>query len=273
MSSASRRHRSSTAASTPPTPESLQNINALLDGLSDVATASAVTGYPDVYTVIKKLRDIAQQVSAEQEPSRQDDFRHAGGFERVLNMLRAFSGFYDPVKRSETEMVALFRLLEAFLAVLSSAMRNHAGNRRFFRYRVDGGGWDALEQTIARIGLGGTEPDPWVSCQVFGKLLAFALGDDALDLLCQSIAKTLRPEANDKAEGEDETAEDQWDLVLARSVENIGPSVREIINAKTVIRHPEILRILIRFWTAIPRQTDGPANPASSIVLEAIGAA
>lgn len=192
----------------------------------------------------------------------------------MLNMLRAFSGYYDPQKRSEEEMLALFRLLEAFLSVLSAALRNHSGNKRFFRYRVAGGGWDALEQAVASIGLGGTEPDPWVSCQVFGKLLAFALDDDALDLLCQSIAKTLRPDTNLEApKEEEEGAEEKWDLVLAKSVENIGPSVREIVNAKTVIRHAEILRIVVGFWTAIPRKPDGPANPASSLVLETISSA
>lgn len=273
MSSASRRHRSSTTASTPPSSESLQNINTLLDSLASAGSIDDATGFPNVYNVIKNLRSIAQQVSAGREPSRQDDFRHAGGFERVLNMLRAFSGFYNPEKRSEGDMVALFKLLEAFLSVLAAAMRNHAGNKRFFRYRVADGGWDALEQTIASIGLGGTEPDPWISCQVFGKLLAFALDDDALDLLCQSIAKTLRPESDAKPEAEDSSVDDQWDLVLARSVENIAPSVREIVNAKTVIRHPEILRILVSFWTAIPRQVDAPSNPASSVVLETIASA
>ena len=285
MSTLARRYRSSTSASTstPTNSKSLEILRTLLDKLvHDVYAASDGRGsYADPATLAKGLRNVAQQVGGAPgtvNTALQDDFRHAQGFERVLDILRAYSGFYDPTKRSEQEMLSLFKLLEASLATLSAALRGHAGNNRFFRYRVDGGGWESLEQVIASIGLGGAEPDPWVSCHVFGKLLAFALDDEALDLLCQSIAKTLRPEPEDQPadgqQGEQEQAseeageEEQWDLVLTRSIENIGPSVREVVNSKTIIRRPEILRAVVSFWSALPRTPGAAPTPASLIVLE-----
>ncbi|KAF5563884.1 Beige like 1 [Fusarium napiforme] len=271
MASIPRRYRSSTSASNPPNSKSFEIIKGLLEALNLDTTLHKQDGYPQIPPLLRKLRHIIQHISATHSPVLQDDFRHADGFQTILNLLRAFSGYYDPDKRSDADMLALFKLLGDCLNLLSGALRGHSGNRRFFRYRVEGGGWEALEQVIASIGLGGAEPDAWISCHVFGKLLAFSLDDEALDLLCQSIAKSLRPDDENSAkEEEDDSAEEQWDLVLAKSAENITPGVKEVVNAKTIIRHPEILRAVVSFWMAIPRMKDGLANPASLLVLETI---
>ncbi|SPJ74951.1 probable beige protein homolog [Fusarium torulosum] len=266
-----RRYRSSTSASNPPQTKSFEILKGLLEALNIDTTLHQQDGFPQIPPLLRKLRHIIQHISATHSSIHQDDFRHADGFQTILNLLRAFSGYYNPDKRSDADMLALFKLLGDCLNLFSAALRGHSGNRRFFRYRVDGGGWEALEQVIASIGLGGAEPDAWISCHLFGKLLAFALDDDALDLLCQSIAKSLRPDDEDLPKDEDDdSAEEQWDLVLAKSAENITPGVREVVNAKTIIRHPEILRAVVSFWTAIPRMKDSLANPASLLVLETI---
>lgn len=276
MSALPQRYRSSTSASTNPAKpsKSLEILTGQLDSLAQDASSRREDGYPDISKLAKGLRGVAQHVAATGTAGPQDDFRFAQGFERVLDVLRAFSGYYDPNKRTELEMLALFKLLKESLNVLSAALRGHSGNNRFFRYRVEGGGWEALEQVIASIGLGGVEPDPWVTCHLFGKLLSFCLDDEALDLLCKSIAKTLRPDTENPAQGDDdEGGEDQWDLLLARSVDNVGPSVREVVNSKTIIRHPEILRAVVSFWSALPRTSDGVASPGSLVVLETIHSA
>ncbi|UKZ81439.1 hypothetical protein TrVFT333_009211 [Trichoderma virens FT-333] len=273
------RYRSSTSASATanPNPKYIQVLQTLLDDLSRQLASRNDDGYPETSKLVKGLRNVAQLIASTPTTSNQDAFRHAGGFECVLDVLRNFAGYHDPRKRTQAEMMSLFKLLGAFLSVLSAAFRDHSGNKRFFRYRVAGGGWEALEQIIASIGLGGAEPDAWVSCHVFGKLLAFSLDDEALDLLCQSTAKALRADVEtesghgDTPENDaDDAADEQWDLVLARSVGNIGPSVREVVTPKTIIRHPELLRAVVSFWRAIPRSENSPPSPSSLIVLETI---
>ncbi|KOS16861.1 Beige protein -like protein 1 [Escovopsis weberi] len=302
-----RYHRSSTSASNSPgsSPKSLDVLRALLDDLARDAAPNAPNdrngGYPDTHALVKGLRNLALLIASPPAVPNQEAFRHAGGFQVVIAILRAYSGFYDPGKRSRPEMLALFRLLGAFLDVLAAAFRGHPGNKRYFRYRVAGGGWEALEQIIASIGLGGAESDSWASCHIFGKLLAFSLDDEALDLLCQSTAKALRPDpdpdpdpadpgtaesgdgrrrsqgphegargGDGDGDGGDGGSDEQWDLVLARSVDNIGPSVREVVTAATTVRHPELLRVVVSFWRAIPRPLDAAPSPASIIVLETI---
>ncbi|KKP00232.1 hypothetical protein THAR02_07672 [Trichoderma harzianum] len=273
------RYRSSTSASATasPNPKYIQVLQTLLDDLGHQQTSRNDDGYPEIPKLVKGLRNVAQLIASTPTASNQDAFRHAGGFECVLDVLRSFAGYHDPRKRNQAEMMSLFKLLGAFLSVLSAAFRDHSGNKRFFRYRVAGGGWEALEQIIASIGLGGAEPDAWVSCHVFGKLLAFSLDDEALDLLCQSTAKALRADVEsetgpgDTPENDaEDAADEQWDLVLARSVGNIGPSVREVVTPKTIIRHPELLRAVVSFWRAIPRSENSPPSPSSLIVVETI---
>ncbi|PHH71830.1 hypothetical protein CDD82_6324 [Ophiocordyceps australis] len=266
MDSVPRRHRSTTLTPSPRPPGSgsLLVVGDLLKGLA--AIAAAPQG-PDSEKLLVGLRRVSDHIEAS-TPAHQDDFRHVHGFDAVLSLLRAYSGYYDPQKRSETELLSLFQVLGACLHVLAAALRDHSGNRRFFRYRVQAGGWEALEQVLASIGLGGAEPDPWASCHIFGKLLSFALDDQGLDLLCQSVAKAMRPDsASASGNGADD---EEWDFVLTRSVQSIGSSIREIVNGKTIIRFPEILRPLVSFWMAIARPPGWPAGPNSILVLETI---
>ncbi|CAK7567360.1 MAG: Beige protein-like 1 [Sporothrix epigloea] len=149
-----------------------------------------VSRYPDTQALLKHARQIHQHLTALPPPSTaQDDFRHMHGFQLLLNVLRSFSGFYNPQVRSKPEKCALFEVLHVTLAILSAAFRGHYGNRRYFRHCVEGGGWEVLEQAIASIGLGVSDSDIWGNCQLFGKLLSFALDDQRMDELCQWIAR------------------------------------------------------------------------------------
>ena len=177
------RYRSSTSASAALAgSKAVEVLQKLVD---DVATALATRrsdGYPEIAGLIVPLRKIRQHIAAPSPPSPvQDDFRHIRGFYQLFDVLRAFSGFYDTQKRSDEEKQSLFDLLEIILGVFATAFNGHPGNRRYFRTRVESGGWEALEQTIASMGLGGGDLDFWTSSQLFGKLLAFAMNDPALD--------------------------------------------------------------------------------------------
>lgn len=273
MSTNTRRYRSSTSASTPTaaTLKTTQVLRSLLDGLASDIRAPGDNGYPEIHKLTKALQSLATQITSLNTIAQQDAFRHAGGFECVFHMMRTFSGFYDPEKRSNKEMITLFKLLAATLDVFAAALHNHSGNKRFFKFRVEGGGWEALEQAIASIGLGGVEPNPWVSCHVFGKLFAFSLGDDTIDLLFQSFAETLRHD-NERSTDNIQEAEpsDEWDLVLAKSMESIGPKVRELVQPTTRVHYPEMLRAIVSFWSSLPRERDDAPSPASLLVLEII---
>ena len=175
-----------------------------------------------------------------------------------MDVLRAFSGFYNPQARSNDEAQGFFDLLDAVLSALSAGLRDHMGNNRFFRNRVDGGGWETLEQILASMGLGGADLDLWTNYQLFGKLLAFSLNSAKYDKLCQSVA------ASSKSKDEGAIT----DVETMRKV--VRDKLCKIIDHKTTFEHLEVLRTVIGFWEAIPRSRDTPSSPASIFVLETL---
>ncbi|KLU83123.1 beige/BEACH domain-containing protein [Magnaporthiopsis poae ATCC 64411] len=243
------RYRSSTSASNPPVvSKAAEVLQTLLDQLAQAASPSTSGG---------------------------------SGYPEIRNVVRAFSGFYDPCVRTPAERAALFELLHVVLAVLSATFREHHGNRRYFRHRVEGGGWEALEQVLASIGLGGSDADLWTNCQLFGKLLSFSLDDQRLDDLCRwvgsaaagketatttdggSAAATLR-EKKDGVQGEGSGGEPP------PSLETIKQKLEGIVGVKTILHNPEIMRAVIDFWESIPRDKGPETNPASVLVLSTI---
>jgi hypothetical protein len=276
MSSTFRRYRSSTSASNQAVSKATEVLQSLLDRLSSTLRAPTSNDFPNLGALVDESRRIHQHISATEPPSPpQEDFRRLHGFQLLLDVLRSFSGFYNPLKRSTSEKKSFFELLHIILAILSAAFRRHSGNRRYFQHRVEGGGWESLEQIIASIGLGGSDSDLWTNCQLFGKLLSFSLDDQRIDEVCQSVASAAtRRElalAEKEGAGQDEHAnraedgdDDDDDALQAWHIEK---RLREIIAPSTIIQTPEIIRTVVGFWESIPRNEDGDVSPASLVVL------
>ena len=276
-----RRYRSSTSTSTAQTSKAAEVLQAILDRFAEATKPSSARQYPDVDELLDQARQIHQHIAAAQPPSPpQDDFRHLHGFQSLVNALRAFSGYYNPQKRTEKEKTGLFDLLHVVLAIISTAFRGHPGNRRYFQDRVEGGGWEALEQIIASIGVGGSDSDLWTSCQLFGKLLSFSLDDQRLDELCRSVCSphnqsaaprivdenSLPAEAGNVSDTGDKTSQ-------PFKMEIVEAKLREIIGPTTVIQNPEIIRTVVGFWESIPRSQTGTPSPISMIVLATLSSA
>ncbi|KAL2149829.1 hypothetical protein VTH82DRAFT_7505 [Thermothelomyces myriococcoides] len=275
----SRRYRASTSASNTPTSKAAEVLQALLEHLFGTVRSAPEDSYPPIEELVDRTRQVHQHIAAAAPPSPpQDDFRHLHGFQTLLDVLRSFSGFYNPHKRNEDERKGIFDLLHVVLATFSAAFRGHPGNRRYFRDRVDGGGWEALEQTIASIGVGGGDSDLWTDCQLFGKLLSFALDDQRLDGLCRSVSTwTDAGELPEPLDGShQEEAEDIVEVPSSQehdagpSLEAIEKRVGEIVGPSAVLRNAEIIRAIIAFWESIPRGEDVGTSPASILVLSTL---
>ncbi|KAK6087756.1 beige/BEACH domain-containing protein [Seiridium cupressi] len=273
------RYRSSTSASTPqPTSKAIEVLQKLLDSFTDSLATDLNGEYPDADKLVKQASQIKQHLAAVAPPSSiQDDFRHLHGFHRMFEVLRAYSGFYNPQKRNEEEKKSLFGLLGAVLGVLSAAFRGHPGNRRYFRNRVERGGWEALEQTIASIGLGGSDLDFWTSGQLFGKLLAFALDNPALDQLCTTATlHNIDVQLDDVSSSYEvlprEISSNDGTGKTADPVSQIEKAVREVIGSNSTLQNPEVIRTIVDFWVSMPRGRDTHNGLISVLVLKVIAA-
>ncbi|TVY75838.1 Beige protein-like protein, partial [Lachnellula suecica] len=286
MSTRSRRHRSSTVASSPPeASKATAELHLLLDNLS--TTLENHEGeYPDLPTLLDQAQSIRQYLIAAVPPSRaSDDFRHLLGFQILLDTLRTFSGFYNPLKLDQKQKTQLFELLGIILGILAQAFREHHGNRRYFKRRVEGAGWAALEQTIASIGIGGNEADTWGEAQLFGRLLAFALDDKRFETLCLKAVElhpSTKPEENstngknaeeyfsreeesaNNGKSVDATTSDEEAIVL------LDKKLQEILRESSLLYNADIVPTIIDFWKTIPRTPGEAVNPAALVVIMAL---
>jgi hypothetical protein len=287
MSTRSRRHRSSTVASSAPeSTKATVELQLLLDNLSNTVSAhrdAPADAYPDIPALIDQTQSLRQYLIASAAGSKvNDDFRHLSGFQTLLDTLRAFSGFYHPTRRDTKVKCQLFQLVGAILGVLAQTFRDHYGNRRYFQRRVEGGGWSALEQAIASIGIGGSVSDIWGEGQLFGRLLAFALDDKRFELLCQKAADlhpSVKPE--DKAAGDpgrpDYFPQTDGDMTESASVEIVGnddqvvkmveSKLETIVSESALLYNADIVPTIIDFWTTIPREPGTSVNPAALVVI------
>ena len=281
MSAVSRRHRSSTAASFPPEgSRATAELQTLLDSVSSTLGRRGENAYPDMPVLLDQCQSIRQfLIAAPQSSHTNDDFRHLHGYQVLLGSLRAFSGFYHPTRRSQNDKDQLFKLIEITLGIFSQTFRDHYGNRRYFKRKVEGGGWPALEQTIASIGIGGSESDLWSESQLFGRLLAFALDDKRFESLCQA-ATSMHPsvkQEQEKDEDDGHTAENKTSIRLGKAMvtvddENvlkfIDTRLGEILKESSLLYNADIVPTILDFWKTIPRQTDTPVNPAAMVVIQ-----
>ncbi|CZT48360.1 probable beige protein homolog [Rhynchosporium secalis] len=269
MSMTTRRPRSSTATSTPPeSTKATAEIQLLLDNLSQTLRTRSDSTYPDLPTLTDQSQNIRQYLIASSETGRAcDDFRHLYGFQILLDSLRAFSGFYHPTKRSKKDKTQLFCLLESILGILGQTFREHYGNERYFKRRVEGGGWAALEQAIASIGIGGSESDPWSEAQLLGCLLSFALDDKRLETLCQTVIERHTAEKQDNktvANAEDIAIKDKSVLEI------VNTKLEEILGDHALLYNSDIVPTIVDFWATVPRQPNTSVNPAALVVIQVL---
>ena len=288
MSTRSRRQRSSTAASSPPeSTKATAELQLLLDNLSNTVRTRTDNEYPELSTLIDQTQSIRRYlIAAPQSARAKDDFRHLQGFQIFLDTLRSFSGFYHPTKRSQKDKAQLFELLEIVLGVLTQTFREHYGNRRYFKRRVEGGGWAALEQTIASIGIGGSESDVWSEAQLLGRLLSVALDDKRFESLCQTVAELhpTMPKVDMTPRGDGHQLSSLAEVKAVPEAGNtieviyddeevlasVDARLQDMIGESALLYNPEIAPIIVDFWKTIPRIPNTPVNPAALVVILAL---
>lgn len=282
MSSSARRYRSSTAASsaTPPTAtkitdslsQALQTINHGLDHPSEKQSADITKATLGLQHARKQIRFWTGHSSTEKP---QDVLRHLDVFSVILRAIRSASGFYNPAKADQDVNKTLFSLLQEALFLLADMLRGHQGNRRYFRKRVEGGGWIALEQAIASIGLSGAELNIWSENKLFGILFAFALDDESAISLFEHAQSKIQLNTSSTDPGHKVAKSDPGYQQLhggPDSTENpplakIENIIDEKLGSLARFTNPEISPTIVEFWRALPRPSPHPASTISHSVL------
>jgi beige protein homolog 1 len=268
MESPSRRHRSSTTTSrrtevkeSPVGSEVSQIVNNLFDTIKDGKRATLSTLQIQCID-LRRLRQLL--IDSTDRTLAKDAFRHARGFVALLDTLHSVKEFYNSTSLPREEFVEFFELLKNTLEVLSEALFEHPGNRRYFRDRVDGNGWAALEKALADTGVGiglsgSTGYDPGFE-QFFGCLLAFAVGEETMTHIFRDIGKVASKVgiSQDLPAIKEETTDDT-DSSMAPAASLSVPNEAELLaclrshiksyfDGNEVLRNPQIVPFMFKTW-------------------------
>lgn len=279
MSLPVRRHRSSTAASrqyTPISSPTATELRALIEVLQNAA--SARSGLPSVdflqnqSNTLRRIRQLL--IDTPDGGQAKDLFRHTHGFSALLDTIRSVSGFYKPSTLTKEETAGFFELLRATLSVLSDALDEHSGNKRYFAKRVDGNGWRSLEQCLVSTGVAGQRAENLADNsgneQLFGSLFAFALGEETMSSLFRDIsqprtAQETKPDAQGNSEAlEADPAIEQQD-VLKLSRERLETR----FGGREMLQNADIIPTIFNFWQSLSADAS-PRNQSAQLRLSVL---
>ena len=262
-----------------------------LRGLVDDLLSAAETSPPTSDRLqsqshaLRRMRQLL--IDSSDQTHTKDAFRHVQGFEVLLTTLRSLSGFYRPAALSPPDRIDFFEVIKATLDVLSDALNEHAGNRRFFAKRVEEDGWSALEQALGSTGvLGGqsdSRRDDAGQEQLFGNLFAFALGEEAMTRMFRDVEKKMEeitPQQEEASAANDESQ--PVDIVVSSpqsiygesdiNLDSLRSHLQKLFSGNEVLQNPDIMPTIFHFWEGLSgEQAPGTkSKPLSVAVLLAI---
>ena len=282
----------------------IAELRALADDLSRAAHTPRPT--PDSLQsqshALRRMRQLL--IDSTNHTHTKDAFRHVRGFDVLLTTLRSLSGFYTPAALAPPDRIDFFDVIKATLDLLSDALNEHAGNRRFFAKRVEDDGWAALEQALGSTGiLGGQsdgEQDDAGQEQLFGILFAFALGEETMTRIFRHVDTKLhetaapQPDQDEASQHPDKASQhpheasasnagsQPTDIAVSSPRSIYGGSsidldplrthLRKLFNGNEVLQNPDIMPTILHFWRGLSGEhaPGTKSKPLSAAVLLAI---
>lgn len=188
--------------------------------------------------LLQQLRFRLKDIDSPDSP--RDAFRRAHGFQIVSQLIHKLIALWyqSPVPSESKDML---QVLSQFLLVLEAALVHHAGNSRYFRTRVDGNGWKALQKSLSvllELFIKGRS-DQSVLAQFYGIIFGTAVDDEALFSVYSNTAKACPPPGR------------SWDL---RSAALIEEYVEKQMTNVADLALPDILPIIVETWSEYLRK-------------------
>lgn len=215
--------------------------------------------------VLPRLRHILLDNASQKQAK--DAFRRASGFQALLSFLRTLSQCYNPSRLPSGEQKGFFSILRDSWAVLSASLNGHPENQNYFTKQVDGGGWEALQESLRSL----SQSLPQNGAlghdigQYLGLLLATALGEETL---CE-LYTTLEKEFNDH--------DAENDVLIETYMNNQGrATLSRCLDSVDIIAIPDLFPVILKFWSECsPKETGAwqllaVALPATILHLTAL---
>lgn len=192
-----------------------------------------------------------------------DAFRHVNGFQAIITATEDVSRSFNFQQINIEETHALLDLLQVVLGVLAAALQDHKGNQKYFRKRIDGGGWEILKRSL----------EPLLACveaenstiteitieRLFGCLLSCASNDELLVGFFGKLRRRIGGSQNhhDSPIGSEVASQNKTGgMPLSQSDVDSAASIahdfvdREI-HSSTSVHNSEAIAIMLELWKTL----------------------
>ncbi|KAL9027549.1 MAG: hypothetical protein Q9196_003942 [Gyalolechia fulgens] len=187
------------------------------------------------------------------QPETRDSFRHLGGFQALLGTLDLLIQIFDDDDRKENPPAGWLYLLRITFTILAAALRDHKGNRVFFREGVPGRGWESAYQKLQNLRRSVLDAGHGTSClpdeNLLGCLFTCAIEDET----AHQLFTETQPEG-----AAEPTAVDKSHLPSQNSG---NPSITDVdrrgspstsfekrLGTAAFLQNPEALCVALRLW-------------------------
>ncbi len=273
-SSASRRRASSSLSSEAGVGELQNHLNTLAINTSGFGIDK---GARDIHKALQAGHCVRQSLLESSNAGHiRDAFRHINGFQAITTAINDVSQDLSSSEGRIDETQVLLDLLQIIIGVLTAALQDHKGNRKYFKQRIDGGGWGLLRKSFEPL-LVDTEPvkDAAVSEAIierlFGCLLSCASNDELLGGFFGKLRRNLSSQSHDGPPIHSENAShnavsrdrDTTDTqaIGIDSTSTIRDLVHREVDPSTFLYNPEAMAIMLELWHTLG---NGPAARSRS---------
>jgi hypothetical protein len=231
---------STTSVAGPQDEELAPQINALAD--VDDTSFTTLRQSLDESAALQQLRhNLTDHTSLKDV---KDAFRRLGGFQHLLSLFTKLSTLYNTATvAGEEEKQFLFAFGQA-LAVLAAALHEHAGNQKYFRTRIEGGGWDMLHHSLDLLLVKSqTEMVRYeFAGKVFGLLFATVAAQEMVaDIYTIVVKNTIDLQLLNEAN-------------LPEMPDRIREAVRKAIMSADEVSNPDLLVVMADLWLVFVQQ-------------------
>ena len=232
----------------------------------------------EVQTKLETAHRIRQALLENPGPVR-DNFRRLNGFQSVIAVMRSIPMSYKHGSR-QRQLSAVLNILQALFSILAAALQDHKGNQKYFRFRIDGGGWPSLKTILYQLLLeGNKEGMKFLADQIFGCLLACALDDESMtNFYCSLRRQSGNNQSASDSTPDGDPANTQSTSQTKQSNEyedsELNTIARELLNQKisqlTTVHNPDAILTMFELWKDLEDQPlqEEQALHAGAIPLE-----
>ncbi|MCJ1396460.1 hypothetical protein MMC18_009350 [Xylographa bjoerkii] len=235
-----------------------------------LATVDRAQWRRQLHAPIEASQTICHSFRANANPNRiRDAFRHLNGFQILIEAIRSSSQSIRHPELTDTEVDSILDAYQSLWGLLTTALQDHWGNRKYFRKRVEGGGWEALQQILKAMLQDCTlEHSRPVRERLFGSLFACALEDETLNGLFSQFARRREGGDEDKSEqNTDKRANSRLEIgEPGWAIHDIG-FIKQALGDQAFLHNPETITMATELWLLNRSKLEGGDHVTDAVSL------